>query len=300
MTQSSVLDLTQLRRQLHRMAEPSGEERRTAQFVAESLQHIGVENLVQGVGGNGVLCSLSGQSPGPTVLLRADLDALPLQDDDRLEHASERAGCAHRCGHDGHMAMVLGVAQSLRQEPPARGRAVFLFQPAEETGQGAFDVLQDERFAPFAPDFALATHNLPGFELGTVVLRRGIFASASKGMCVEWIGRASHASEPAAGRSPIPAATQFAQELERLPQSATALEESAQITVVGVVAGGANYGINPGEARVMATLRAHTDSTMDKLTMRAQELARGLAAAHGLEIKVTWHEEFPATPCDDR
>jgi amidohydrolase len=293
-----MTDLLQLRKNLHRLAEPSGEESRTAHFVAEELRRLRIDVLETGVGGHGILASISASEPGPTVLLRADLDALPLSDDASLEHASERNGCSHRCGHDGHMAMAIGVARALQSEPPKRGRVVLLFQPAEETGQGAWQVLQDERFQGFTPDFVLATHNLPGYPLGSVVLREGVFASASRGMCVEFIGRASHASEPAAGRNPIHAAASLSQELHGLPQAVTALEECAQVTIVGLVAGGANYGINPGEARLMATLRAHSEAAMRALVERAEELAQGLAQAHGLKLAITWHDEFPATPCD--
>ena len=293
-----MTQLAQLRKNLHRLAEPSGEESRTASAVAKELEALPRAKMITGVGGHGILAEFAGTEPGPTVLLRADLDALPLTDDASLAHASERTDCAHRCGHDGHMAMVIGVATKLQENPPKKGRVVLLFQPAEETGQGAWQVLQDQRFAKFAPDYAIATHNLPGYPLGSVVLRPGIFASASRGMCVEFTGRASHASEPAAGRSPIPAAASLSQALSALPQEATDLAEAAKVTVVGLVAGGANYGINPGEAQVMATLRAHTEQAMTVLVERARQLAEGLAQAHGLKVNITWHDEFPATPSD--
>ncbi|MEX1025769.1 MAG: amidohydrolase [Planctomycetota bacterium] len=292
--------LRSLRHQLHRLAEPSGDEQRTARAVADELERLSCGNVTKGVGGHGVLAEIASPKDGPTVLLRADLDALPLDDDPALSYASERGGVAHRCGHDGHMTMALGVARAFATEPPARGRVVFGFQPAEETGAGARALIEDERFRPFTPDVVLATHNLPGYELGHVVLRDGIFASASRGLCVRLVGRSSHASEPAAGKSPVQAAASLAQALAAMPQDATALEEGAQLTIVGLLVGGARYGTSPGVARVMATLRSHHESTMDRLAERAVALARGLAAAHGLEVEIGWTDEFPATPTDSR
>ena len=291
----STPTLTEIRHALHRHAELSGEEEATAALLAEQLSHCRPDNLMTGLGGHGVCAEFQSGNPGPTVLLRADIDALPLSDLDNLGYASQTAGVAHKCGHDGHMTMLLGLARRLADAPPAAGRVLLLFQPAEETGAGAKRILADPRFADLRPDRVLGLHNLPGFPLGSLVVRNGSFAAASRGLEVTLTGASSHAAEPEAGRSPAPAAAALVQALTNLPQLEAGLAQGAKATVVGIDVGGPAYGTSPGRGRVMVTLRAFTDPVMDRLSRRAVDLATGLAAAHGLDVDLAWHEDFPAT-----
>jgi len=294
-----VSDLTALRHELHRLAEPSDHEEKTAALVAENLAAAAPETVVTGLGGHGVAAVYTGTASGPTVLVRADLDALPLPDSPGLSYRSARTDAAHKCGHDGHMAMLVGVARELAARPLARGRAVLLFQPAEETGQGAARVLTDPRFAGLRPDRVLALHNLPGEPLGRVVLRRGVFASESRGMIIDLVGASAHAAQPHEGRSPAGAVARLIESLSAVPQRATALHEAAQVTVVGASLGGPAFGTSPGRGQVMATLRTHEPEVMQRIAARCEDLARGLAAAQGLACTVDWTEAFPATVNDD-
>lgn len=286
--------LIALRHHLHRRAERSGDEAGTATLIVDALAAAAPDAVVTGLGGHGVAAVYEGAASGPTVLVRADMDALPLPDTPSLPHASQDPDTAHKCGHDGHMAMLVGVAAALAERRPTCGRAVLLFQPAEETGAGAALVLADPDFAPLRPDRVLALHNLPGFPLGAVVLRREGFASASRGMIIALDGVSSHAAEPAAGRSPAPAAAAIVQALVAAPQHHTALEEAAQATVVGVEVGGPAFGTSPGRGRVLATLRTHHEPVMERLAARCTEVAQGIAAAHGLTCRIAWTESFPA------
>lgn len=275
-----------LRHRLHDMAELSGAEVHTAQFVAEQLAALDPQHLVVGLGGHGVAARFNGRAPGPTVLLRAELDALP------TEH-----GAAHNCGHDGHMAALLGAARLVATTPLESGSAVFLFQPAEETGEGAALVLADPRFQELKPDLALAFHNLPGFPLGAVVLREGVFASASVGVELVLRGATSHASQPNEGRSPVSAACHLASAIPGLPQTIAALHEAALATVIHLRVGERAFGTTPGQALICATLRAHDDVVMARLLSACEALGRGVAAAHGLDIELRSVEPFPATVC---
>ena len=290
--------LTEVRRRLHRCAELAGGEERTAGLLRRELAALAPDDLVTGLGGHGLAAVFAGAAPGPTMLLRCDMDALPLADRPDLKYGSEDAAVSHKCGHDGHMAMMLGVAGTLAKARPSRGRAVLLFQPAEETGEGARRVLEDPGFAPLRPDRVLAVHNLPGFPLGAVVSRAEFFASASRGMTVVLTGSSSHAAEPQAGNSPVPAAAALVLALAAVPQHTTALHEAAQVTVVGLDVGGPAFGTSPGLGRLHATLRTHDPASMRRLAARCAELARGVAAAHGLDCVVSLHEEFPATVND--
>jgi amidohydrolase len=289
------LPLAEVRRRLHTLAERSNEERRTAEFVRQQLEACEPDTLLTELGGHGVAAVFDGRDDGPTVVLRCDLDALPMAGTLDVEHRATDPNTAHTCGHDGHVTVQIGVARALANERPERGRVVLLFQPAEETGEGARAVLDDPRFAELAPSRAVAFHNLPGRPLGEVTLRDGPFASASIGMIVLLTGVSSHAAEPHMGRSPVAAAASIAQSIEAAPQRATALEEGVQATVVGIEVGGTAFGTSPGSGRVMATLRAHRSEAMRALRDSCESMARGLAAAHGLDCDVTWTDHFPAT-----
>jgi len=288
----------ELRQDLHRAAEPSGEEEKTARILRRALGDLDPDLLLTDLGGHGLAAAFGEAGSGPTVALRADMDALPLEDDPALSYASEDSGAAHRCGHDGHMATLVGVGHALRDQVPERGRVVLLFQPAEETGAGAARVLADSRFEQIRPDRVFAIHNLPGFPLGSVVLRPGVFASSSRGMEARFRGRESHAAEPQLGASPIPAMAGLARTLAALPQHASALHEGAKVTVVGLQTQKASFGVSPGKGRVLATLRAHQQETMERLAERAESAARGLATVHDLSVEISWHEDFPAAEND--
>lgn len=290
--------LRELRRTLHRHAERSDREEQTGRLVADYLARHRPDRLLTGLGGHGLAAVFRGRADGPTVLLRADLDALPIPETLELEHGSLDPAVAHKCGHDGHMAMLAGVAPLLRADPPAAGSVVLLLQPAEETGQGARRVLDDPAFREVAPDWAFALHNLPGFPRGQVLLREGFFASASRGLVVELTGETSHASEPDKGRSPALAAAQLIQGLGAAPQHHTALHEAAQVTVVHARVGELAFGTSPGVATVAATLRTHSLPAMERLAARCLDLVHGTAGTFRLDVRTRWTEEFPPTVND--
>jgi len=289
------LELVKLRRALHAGAELSDEEEATAAQVEEFLRRYQPDELLTGLGGHGLAAVFGGAAPGPTVMFRAELDALPIDEGRALDHAAIREGVSHKCGHDGHMSMLAGLAPLLQRERPLTGRVVLLFQPAEETGRGALRVLGDERFAALAPDWIFALHNLPGYPLGQLVLRRGVFAATSKGLVVELNGTSAHAAEPHLARSPALAMAQLIEALATLPQNAVALHSAAKVTTVYARLGDVAFGTTPGKATVMATLRAYHDSVMQELSRRCVHLIAGLGATWGVETEAFWTEAFPAT-----
>ncbi len=287
--------LTRLRRELHRLAEPSGAEQATAARIVDELTSLGPDSIVEGLGGHGVAAELRADEDGRTILIRADLDALPIAETIPLEHASATANVAHKCGHDGHMAIVLGVARRFAANRPARGRLVVLFQPAEETGEGAASVIADPAFETLRPDIALAVHNLPGFELGDVVVRSGPFACASRGLTVDVEGATSHAAEPDKGRSPALAVAQIIEAWTAARQLFTGLGESVQATVIHANVGRRAFGTSPGSGCVMATLRATSEGAVDRLEARLRVAAQRIADAYELSTSFGRHETFPAT-----
>ncbi|MBN2586367.1 MAG: amidohydrolase [Candidatus Fermentibacteraceae bacterium] len=290
--------LRTIRHLLHSEPELSGGEEATASRVAEILSSYAPAKLLTNLGGHGVAAEFEGSSPGPRILLRCDMDALPINESATLPHASTRRGVSHKCGHDGHMAIMLGVAGRLSRRPPASGSAVLLFQPEEETGLGARKILDDPAFGEISPSMAFAVHNLPGFPLGSVILAGGPFASASRGMAVYLRGESSHASEPQLGRSPAMAAAHLIQAFTDLPQTAVAMDRGAKATVIHVRIGEEAYGTSPGEGKVLVTLRAHDQETLSILAGKAGELAGDIARAYGLDPRISWTQEFPSTVND--
>ncbi len=292
--------VTALRRELHSLAEPSGAETATAARVAAELERCAPASLITGLGGTGLAAVFAAPdgAPCPTVVLRAELDALPIAETIDLAHASLTPGTAHKCGHDGHMAMLLAVAHRLAAAPPARGRAVLLFQPAEETGQGARAVAADPRLKALEPDWLFALHNLPGYPEGAVLVREGAFCAGSAGLTVRLSGATSHAAYPEQGRSPDRAMAELVTGLACLPIPGEARGELSLVTVVHARLGAPRFGTTPGDAEVLATLRAADDGVLARLKAEAEALAARIAAAHGLAADCAWSEEFPVTAND--
>ena len=168
-----------LRRTLHEYAEPSGEEHRTAEIVRDYLQTFEPDDLLSQLGGHGLAAVYRSGKPGPLVLFRCELDALPIPETLTCDHASRTEGISHKCGHDGHMAIVSGLAPLLKKKRPQSGGAALLYQPSEEAGEGAARLLQDPSFRAIQPDYVFALHNLPGFPLGEVIWRDGVFSASS-------------------------------------------------------------------------------------------------------------------------
>ncbi|MFO1075455.1 MAG: amidohydrolase [Geminicoccaceae bacterium] len=292
LTAQDLSELTDWRRELHRWPELSGQEVETARKVEATLAASGPDRIVATLGGHGVAALYEGAGPGPTVMLRAELDGLPIDEIGDVSYRSAVPGRGHLCGHDGHMATLMAVARVLRRERPRRGRAVLLFQPAEENGAGAVAVLADPRFAEIAPDWAFALHNLPGLALGQVALAEGPVNCASRGMRIALTGRTAHASMPEHGISPMTAMASVMPELTALGSGGTLTKHYRLVTITHAWMGAPAFGIAPGQAEVWATLRTLTDAGMAGLCGEAERLARDTAAGAGLGVEIEYADIF--------
>lgn len=293
--------LIELRREVHRFPEISGAEEATAARIIAQLQQYEPASILTQVGGTGLVAVFQGDAPenGPTILFRSELDALPITEDNPdLAYTSAVAGVAHLCGHDGHMAILLGLASLLHKYKPARGRVLLLFQPAEETGAGAWDMLQDERLLALQPDYVFALHNLPGWPLHQVVVREQVFASASTGMIVELQGYPSHAAEPENGLNPGEAMAEIILAFNELIRQKTHFEDLTLLTVVHARLGEVAFGTNPGYGTVLATLRSYLSADLQKLKTLTEEHVHHIAQKYNLKYKISFVEEFPATVND--
>jgi len=300
-----------VRKEIHAHPELSNLETATANTLIQFLQKLSnPPEIVSGIGGTGFLAIFNFEDHSDeaaaqhtkTVVFRCELDAVPVEEKNDFAHVSTNCGVSHKCGHDGHMAIMVGLALLLSDHyRPSNGRVVLLFQPAEETGAGAQQMIDSSHKAlsdiiksPNSSIFAL--HNVPGFPSGSVVLPRGSsFASASKGMHVKLTGATSHASQPSLGRNPAPAMCNIIQALLAMPSLYVPYDQKALVTIVGAKAGEKAFGVSAGDAEVMATLRATTDTTLSILEGKSKMLVAGLAATYGLTYSITFEDSFAAT-----
>jgi amidohydrolase len=292
LTNKDVVDLIAWRHQLHRAPEISGEERETADAVVSFLAPSLPDRVITGLGGHGVAAVYEGREPGPTVMVRAELDALPIEEISESDHRSTVPGKGHLCGHDGHMTIIAALSRGLGRDRPQRGRAVLLFQPAEETGAGAAAVIADPKFAGIAPDYAFSLHNKPGLPLGYVALSEGPANCASRGLKIMLSGTTSHAATPELGVSPMPAVARLMPALTALGAGGPLDPAYALVTVTHATIGEAAFGIAPGRAEIWATLRTLTDAQMGALCAKAEALVQEIAREMGLGAALTYHDVF--------
>ncbi|MCO5146583.1 MAG: amidohydrolase [Aquamicrobium sp.] len=295
LTNRDIEDLVAFRRELHRFPEISNEEAETAKRVVAFLADTRADEVITKLGGHGIAFVYDSGVAGPTVLFRAELDALPIAEISDIPHRSAIAGKGHMCGHDGHMAILAALGRLFGRQRPATGRVVLMFQPAEETGDGAAGVTADPRYGAIRPDFAFSLHNLPGTPLGHVRLKAGVVNCASRGMRIVLEGREAHSSMPESGLSPMRAISRLMPEIAALGGSSFTSDDFAMATVTHASMGEPVFGVAPGRAEVRATLRTRLDARMADLCTAAEELAREAAAADGLTCSIDYHEIFVAS-----
>lgn len=294
MTPERLAQLSKLRQDLHKIPEVSGQEAKTADFVAAFLRTHEPDLLLTGLGGHGVAAVYQGASDGPTVMIRCELDGLPIEEISTASYRSTHAGRGHLCGHDGHMTMVAALAQDLADTRPARGRVVLMFQPAEETGKGAAAVIADPRYREIAPNYAFSLHNLPGLPVGQVALCTGPANCASRGMRIRLKGKTSHAAAPQDGVSPADAMAALMPGLVHLGEGEDLGPDFALVTLTHARLGEATFGIAPGEGEVWATLRTVTDARMEQLIGAAEAQVSKVCAAQGLSYQISFDDVFEA------
>lgn len=294
-----IAQVTELRRYLHQHPELSLQEFETQQYLQVYLDALQPDAL-HAVGGTGLLACFEGKEPGPTVLLRADIDALPITEVNQMAYRSQREGISHKCGHDGHTAIMAGVAAAFAERRPRKGKALLLFQPAEEVGKGAQLVLDDPAFAKYTPDFAFALHNLPGHALHEVVVSAPNFSAAVRSMIIQLQGKTAHAAEPENGQNPAYALSRLIAEMRVLEVADIRREDFALITPVYMELGEKAYGVAAGAGELHLTLRSWTNARMEQLCTAAEALVHAAIAADGLKASISYTESFYANENDAR
>jgi amidohydrolase len=286
-------DIIRLRHELHRYPELSGHEHGTAEKITEFIGALHPDEVMH-IGKTGRAFIFSGTRAGKTLMFRAELDALPVASLVKAGHKSSIPGISHACGHDGHMAILAGLAKRIAAQRPEAGRVILLFQPAEETGQGAYELLQDENFKSIAPDSIFALHNIPGEEKNTVLLKEGHFAAASQGLIIRLEGKTSHAAEPENGKSPAKAIASLITQLNEISENKNLFRAMALLTIIHIRLGEVAFGTSPGNALMMVTMRAERDDDMNRMAAMVEERVNAISWENGLKLALDKTEVFPA------
>ncbi|MFA6770195.1 MAG: amidohydrolase [Bacteroidales bacterium] len=286
--QSQDRDLLQkmieIRGELHLIPEYSHKEEKTAALVTKYLKETSPDYLYTSIGGHGIIAGYQGESQGASLMFRCELDAIMTE-----------KGCNHLCGHDGHMAILLGLSKIVSKNRAFSGTVWLLFQPAEEVGEGAALMVKEMQEKGVKFDFAFSLHNKPGIPLNKVVLHQGVYAAGSVGMELFFKGSPSHAASPEKAVSPYKPIFETANYMHELNSKRELFTDFTLGTVVNISLGDVNYGVTPGEGYLRMTLRSFVDKDLDKLCSLIEGYASEKALENGLKLTTSYFDRFPAT-----
>jgi hippurate hydrolase len=284
-------ELETIRRDIHAHPELCYEEQRTADVVASRLADWGIP-VVRGLGVTGVVGIIKNGTSNRAIGLRADMDALPMQELNTFDHASRHAGKMHACGHDGHTAMLLGAAHYLSQNRNFDGTVYLIFQPAEEGGAGARRMMDDGLFEQFPMDAVYGMHNWPGIAAGKFGVVAGPMMASSNEFRVVVKGKGAHAAQPHRGIDPVMVAVQIAQSWQTIISREKNPLDTAVLSITQIHAGSATNVI-PDEAVLIGTVRTFSTEVLDLIERRMNEMASGVAAGFGASIDFSFKRNYP-------
>ncbi len=289
-------DVTAWRRDLHENPELLYDVHRTAAMVAEKLKAFGCEEVVTGIGKTGVVGVIRGRdtASGRVIGLRADMDALPIEEITGLSYASKVPGKMHACGHDGHTAMLLGAAKYLAETRNFNGTAIVIFQPAEEGGAGGKAMVDDGMMDRFGVQEVYGMHNAPGLPVGQFATRTGALLASADFFTIDIEGKGSHAAEPHKGVDTLVVGANILLALQSIVARNLDPLKSGVVTV-GSFKGGEASNVIPQTVRMLGTVRTLLPDTRDLLEKRVIETAEGIAAAYGAKATVTYNRSYPVT-----
>ena len=294
-------ELTQWRRNIHMHPELAFEESRTADFVASQLESYGIK-VTRGVGKTGVVGTLKVGSSNKAIGLRADMDALPMDELNSFDHKSQHPGCMHGCGHDGHTVMLLAAARYLAESRKVDGTVQFIFQPAEEAnevGSGARAMIEDGLFDRFPIDNVFALHNAPDLFTGAIATRTGAMTASMDLFEVTIRGKGSHGAFPHEGNDPIMIATQMLSAWQTIISRNVNAQDAAVLSVTSINAGD-SWNVIPERAIVKGTVRVLTPAVRDLIQARFHSIAQNVASAFGAEVVINYRRYLPGCANDEK
>ena len=293
---TQAASIASLRRDIHAHPELCFEEVRTADVVAQKLTEWGIP-VHRGMGTTGVVGTVHGRDGGAcgrAIGLRADMDALPMQEHNHFAHKSQHAGKMHACGHDGHTAMLLAAGQHLAQHRDFDGTVYLIFQPAEEGGGGAREMIKDGLFEQFPVEAVFGMHNWPGLPLGTFAASTGPVMASSNDFCIVIRGKGSHAALPHNGIDPVPVACQMVMAFQTIITRNKKPVDAGVISVTMVHTGEANN-VVPDSCEIRGTVRTFTFEVLDLIERRMREIAEHTCAAFGATCEFRFNRNYPPT-----
>ena len=285
--------LSDIRRDIHAHPELSFKETRTADLVADLLTQWGIP-VHRGLGKTGVVGILKNGDSPRTVGLRADMDALPMTEANEFAHASRHPGVMHACGHDGHTTMLLGAAQELARTRRFEGTVYLIFQPAEEHGGGAREMMKDGLFERFPMEAVFGMHNMPGIPAGHFAASPGPVLASSNEFLVRVRGKGGHGAMPHLAVDPLPVAAQILQAFQTIVSRNKKPSDTAVISVT-MIHGGDAPNVIPDTCEMRGTVRTYTSETLDLIERRMGEIAHGTAATFGAECDFEFTRIYPST-----
>jgi amidohydrolase len=284
-------ELEAIRRDIHAHPELCYEEQRTADVVAARLTEWGIP-VVRGLGVTGVVGIIKNGTSDKAIGLRADMDALPMQELNTFDHASRHAGKMHACGHDGHTAMLLGAAHYLSRHRNFDGTVYLIFQPAEEGGAGARRMIQDGLFDKFPMDAVYGMHNWPGLRAGSFGVVAGPMMASSNEFRLVVKGKGAHAAQPHRGIDPVMTAVQIAQSWQTIVSREKNPLDTAVLSITQIHAGSATNVI-PDEAVMIGTVRTFSTAVLDLIERRMGEMAAGVASGFNASVDFSFKRNYP-------
>ncbi len=290
-------EITGWRRDIHQHPEILYDTHRTSALVAEKLKEFGCDEVVTGIGRTGVVGVIKGKTDtqGRVIGLRADMDALPMQEQTGLDYASKTDGAMHACGHDGHTAMVLGAAKYLSETRNFDGTAIVIFQPAEEGGNGAEAMCKDGLMDRYGIQEVYAMHNVPGVPTGQFAIRSGPLLAAADEFDIHLEGRGGHAAKPHETIDTTVMLSQLIVALQTIVSRNADPILQAVLSVTSVETSSKAFNVIPQSAQVRGTVRTHSNEMRDLIETRLSEVAEGIAETFGGTVKVSYTRGVPVT-----
>lgn len=283
--------LTLLRRDIHAYPELGFNEHRTAELVASRLEAAGIETH-RGIARTGVVGVIRNGTSSRSIGLRADMDALPMQERNDFAHKSRHAGCMHACGHDGHTTMLLGAAEYLARHGDFDGTVVFIFQPAEEGGGGGREMIEGGLLTRFPIDSVYGLHNWPGMPVGNFAVHSGAAMASADRFEIDVRGQGAHAAMPHLGADPVPAAAALVQALQTVVSRSVDPLDAAVVSVTMMQAGEA-FNVIPDRAKLSGTVRALSPEVRAQVEATMQRICEGIGMAFGVQASMTYTLGYP-------
>ena len=283
----------ELRHKFHTIPELAYSEFETSDLIAEELDRYGIDYR-RGLGGTGIVAWIDKGKSERSIALRADIDALPIEEESGVEYISKNSGIMHACGHDGHITMLLAAASYIKESVDFNGRVYFIFQPAEEGGAGARKMIEDGLFDEFKIDRIYGMHNRPQAPFGEFLIKKGPVMSSVDIWNIEITGKSGHSSQPHLAVNPIVVASHIVQAIKSITSQDIDPSQAHVITVAKINSGTA-FNVIPERCTIEGSVRAFDESVQDMIEDRINSISKGISSAFGADVKVEYKRMYPAT-----